>query len=519
MRSRLRAASISFTLLACLGTQRNASAQPVGNEFRVNTYTTNDQTRPRVSVGGTGGLVVVWQSQYQDGSEGGIFGQRYDGTGGALGGEFQVNSTTAGEQVFPAVSFGSSNFVVAWFATSPNGIFARRFATSGAALGLDFRVSTYTTNNQFPAVATQQDGSFVVVWQTAFGPGNTGVFGARYGSTGDPLGGEFRISRVTTSFQGYPAVTSDGSGGFVVAWFGNAPDNGGVDLFARRYASDGSPAAPEFRVNNETSSTQRSASIAAAPNGDFVVAWQSYQQDGSQNGVFCRRYASSGAPLGLEFQVNTTTSLSQHDPSVASDGAGFVVVWQSEGQDGDGGGSFGQRFDSAGNTLGAEFRLNSFTTSDQSLPNVAKKPNGDFVVVWQSPQDASGQGVFGQGFCAALSSVSVSAMGSTSVCATTTGGTLTVSDTGGVSTTHQWGYRLVSGGPFLTMIAGETGATYVVDGSDFPAAGTYYVVCVTFPSCGTFMISNEVTVIVTADASGPVVTPPTATTTTQTLCQ
>jgi hypothetical protein len=78
-----------------------------------------------------------------------------------------------------------------------------------------------------------------------------------------------------------------------------------------------------------------------------------------------------------------------------SDG-NFVVVWGSP-QDGAGGGVFGQRYDSSGSPLGAEFRVNSYTTSEQQDPAVGADPSGNFVVVWNSyGQDGSSYGVFGQ---------------------------------------------------------------------------------------------------------------------------
>jgi len=51
---------------------------PVGPEFRVNTYTTGSQFLPSVASDPTGNFVVVWQSANQDGSMQGIFGQRYN---------------------------------------------------------------------------------------------------------------------------------------------------------------------------------------------------------------------------------------------------------------------------------------------------------------------------------------------------------------------------------------------------------------------------------------------------------
>jgi hypothetical protein len=50
-------------------------------------------------------------------------------------------------------------------------------------------------------------------------------------------------------------------------------------------------------------------------------------------------------PLGPEFRVNTYTYSIQHDPSAAGDASGdFVVVWDSDLQDGSAIGTFGQRF-------------------------------------------------------------------------------------------------------------------------------------------------------------------------------
>ena len=164
-----------------------------------------------------------------------------------------------------------------------------------------------------------------------------------------------------------------------------------------RVWAQGDPLGPEFRVNTYTTSIQHHPSIAAIPNGGFVVVWQS-EQDGSSYGVFGQRYASFGAALGTEFRVNTYTTSQQWYPSVAVDASGsFVVVWSSVGQDGSSSGVFGQRYVSSGAPLGAEFRVNTHTTSDQRFPSVAADSAGNFVVVWQSyNQDGSGDGVLGQ---------------------------------------------------------------------------------------------------------------------------
>jgi hypothetical protein len=57
------------------------------------------------------------------------------------------------------------------------------------------------------------------------------------------------------------------------------------------WAQGGIPQDPEFRVNTYTTSGQGRTAVAADPvTGNFVVTWDSTGQDGSNTGVFGRRY-------------------------------------------------------------------------------------------------------------------------------------------------------------------------------------------------------------------------------------
>ena len=61
-----------------------------------------DQADNAVASDALGNFVVVWRSADQDGSGHGIYARRYNSAGAAQGGEFRVNTTTAGDQVHPA---------------------------------------------------------------------------------------------------------------------------------------------------------------------------------------------------------------------------------------------------------------------------------------------------------------------------------------------------------------------------------------------------------------------------------
>src|SRR6267378_942596 len=94
--------------------------------------------------------------------------------------------------------------------------------------------------------------------------------------------------------------------------------------------------------------------------GGFVIAWQSNIQDGSSYGIYAQRYNASGVPQGGEFPVNSYTTGAQVKPSVGMDAAGgFVIAWQSDGQDGSSYGVYAQRYNASGVPQGGEFPVNT----------------------------------------------------------------------------------------------------------------------------------------------------------------
>jgi hypothetical protein len=377
-----------------------------GPEFRANTFTISVQENAALAVAAGGEFVVVWESFPQDGDNYGVFGRRFDPAGAPLGGEFTVNTYTTSRQDYPAVaSDARGHFVVAWESDAQDGdtagVFAQVFDRTGTPRGAEFRVNTYTTAAQGrPDVAVHTVGSFLVAW-TGHGPNEDGegIHAQLYDPAGVPRGGEFRVNTFTISYQGHVAAAADGAGNFVVAWSGAAQDGSGFGVFAQRLDASGAPRGSEFRVSTTTAGNQSRPDVAADAAGGFVVVWQSAGQDGSGYGVFAQLYDGAGLPRGREFQVNTYTTADQRLAAVACDGAGhFVVSWRST-QDGNGVGVFAQRFDAAGLPRGAEFRVNTYTTSDQDVPAAASDENGNFVLAWDSgTQDGSSRGIFGQRF-------------------------------------------------------------------------------------------------------------------------
>jgi hypothetical protein len=227
-------------------------------------------------------------------------------------------------------------------------------------------------------LAMDADGDFVVTWES-YDSELSGIFARRYNAAGLAQGIEFQVNTRVSTSQLSPVVAMDADGDFVVAWMSYDPDSiQSPGIYAQRYDSAGVPQGGEFRVNTTIAGTQASPSVAMDVDGDFVVSWQSETQDGSSYGVYAQRFNSLGVMLGGEFRVNTTTADSQRNPKVAMAAEGdFVIAWMSNLQDGSGFGAYAQRYDAAGVMQGAEFRVNTTTVDQQLETSVATDSDGD----------------------------------------------------------------------------------------------------------------------------------------------
>ncbi|MCR5864838.1 hypothetical protein [Aquincola sp. J276] len=367
-----------------------------GNEL-VNTYAPDTQNLPAITRLADGGYVIVWTSQGQDGWGTGVHAQRFDANGVPVGSEFQANTYTPYDQVAPtAAGLASGGFVLMWTSQnqdgSGSGIFGQRFDANGVPAGAEFLVNTGTGNSQSQvAVAALAGGGFVATWYSDFQDGSYyNVYGQRFAADGAKLGGEFKVNTSTgfeNSDQSEPAVAALAGGGFVVVWTGAGQDGGTYGIHGQRYAADGSAVGAEFQVNSYGPNTQHQPDVAALTGGGFVVVWRSEGQDGNSGGVFGQRYGSDGAPVGSEFRVNTDTFNDEGQPAVTalSDG-GFAVTYY------DGGRVMVQQFDAAGRALDNETRVDTAdNNSNASQPAIQGLAGGAFVIAWTDYDYQSGQ--------------------------------------------------------------------------------------------------------------------------------
>ncbi len=380
-------------------------------EFLVNTgSTTNDQQNPSVSALSNDGFIIAWQDNSYTVTDIDINAQIYGFNGSPLNSNIPLANGSEVNETLPSLcTFGNGDFGVAYVRSkdgSYSNIYARLFDAGGGLIGDKFEVNTDTSSNKgYPSMATMSNNGFVIAWHSYLQDGDSwGVYAQRYSVGGNTLGGEFQVNTYYINSQGAPRIAVLSNGGFVITWESIGQDGSGYGVYAQLYSTSGSRSGGEFRVNTYTANDQRLPSIASLNNGGFVIAWQSYGEDGSGYGVYAQRYSVSGLPSGSQFQVNTYTTITQSNPSVAGlSGGGFMITWESYGQDGSGYGVFAQGYSASGSPSGGEFQVNTHTTNDQDTPNVAGLSDGGFVIAWRSNwQDGDGYGVYARLFSGLL---------------------------------------------------------------------------------------------------------------------
>lgn len=266
----------------------------------------------------------------------------------------------------------------------------RSTIASAGPLGDEFQINSYTTGNQQrAAVAAAPGGEFVVAWSSNGSPGtdtsNYSIQARRFDADGASAGSQFQVNTYTTALQTYPAIATDSAGNFVVVW---ESEENNESIQGQRYDSAGMPLGTQFQVSTTDGGFRPAVSMDA--DGAFVAVWTGSTFGAGSEGarVLGRRFDASGAPVGGEFQVNTLTTNNQWFPAVAAlPSGGFVVAFGSfvsAGSDTDGQSVQARLYDSNGTPLSAEFQVNTYTPDSQTFPELSVDAAGDFVVAFHS---------------------------------------------------------------------------------------------------------------------------------------
>lgn len=262
--------------------------------------------------------------------------------------------------------------------------------------GRSYAINTYTVSDQQrPVVASNRSGRSVIAWESFGQDGNhLGIFARRF-VNGAPEGPEFQVNTYTASRQSFPAVAMDAQGNFVIAWRSSLQGSPGGNIFAQRFAADGSRIGGEFRVgpNDSIRDSQSEPQIAMNAAGQFVIAWsnrevgalaeelgQNQQED---RWIELRTYDADGTPrIAPRRTTVRTNDRFPRAPRVAmADNGHFVAVWATAAA---GTVIRAQHYDLDANALSPAYDIASASPEvDVDLASVAMTPDGKFAVAWE----------------------------------------------------------------------------------------------------------------------------------------
>lgn len=380
---------------------------PAGTPSRLNEVVTADsQDHATVAMGRKLRSLVVWHSEEEPGTAGGLFhnirGRIFDRRGVAQGLEFLVNAALPGDQLLPDVSSdGVSRFVVVW-SNSVDGlrhdVRAKVLSLNGTVVKEDFTVSESSSETEiYSAVAMNGTGEFVVLWSEI--NGNVQAFFARaYTAAGSPLSAPLRVDSlpVSADTEGLPDIVLNDQGQALAAWVaGTSPESCAV-VCSVFDIHDSSVLPPEEPISPPSAAVrQKRPMVDMNERGDRVVVWteeEGLHAAAMSRTVFFRKFFGSSGKWSDKVRVPDNTDLDNRRGTVALFPNGeFVVAWASEFSQGDNTGDIFLRGYGLGaqcDPLFGEMLVNEgFLSGQQTRPSLSystTESGGFLTVTWES---------------------------------------------------------------------------------------------------------------------------------------
>lgn len=303
--------------------------------------------------------------------------------------QFIIKPNTPSQFLNGVAMDGAGNLTFLWTSVSgtPSGlgerVYTRRFSAADAPQGPAVSLEDPSSfNAEGGAVVANQRGDVLITWSRfpVSGSGPTESFLRRT----SPV-----LPTLTLPLKAPAGVAVDHNGNFVIVWIASTPS--GSRIFGQRYNADGTTRGPEFNAATSNTGNHTSPSVAMNPKtGEFVVVWEvrAATEDGTGLGVYGQRFGFTTGRQGGEFAIFVPPADQRPDlitpfaPEVsrASNGR-FVVIWRGVGAGLAPVKVLGQRYNNAGDRLGAQLLIAQEYIPD-SRPQVAMSPQGDFVVAW-----------------------------------------------------------------------------------------------------------------------------------------
>lgn len=297
----------------------------------------NDNWPEVAALGTDGAFVVVWYGQDNDSNENdySIYVQKFHADGSTLGNAKvkleAIGNSTGFDSVPSVLSLGrSGEFVVAWEgddASGQNGVFVQKFNADGTTTGhLPMQLYAGGGDHFTKMAALGASGAFVLTWSNG-----ADIFVQKINEDGSrATASPIQINR--TAYEEYPVIQALSSGEFAVAWYSTL---GNASVYVQHFNADGTTTGHEtvaLRATGVSNRSNEKPSIAALPNGEYVVAWSGIDGTGDYS-VYVQKFNANGSTTGyapVKLEVINQGLYNEVSPQVVATGVGgeFQVVYR-----------------------------------------------------------------------------------------------------------------------------------------------------------------------------------------------
>lgn len=387
----------SVAVLACLTLPGLLDAQtPIRLERRVHVASTASELNPSIGLDQNGRSVIAWEAT----GPSTVLFRAFDERGDPLSDQAVIHSPTPSFRSWPSISMerrGSAR--ISWDSFDetgfpPAGPFARCLDAESRPSCDIFQAAQeeLSLNGVSSSVDLTAEGVSAFAWYV-FGTEETPakLAGAVYSPTSGPAGQTFVVDEAfvsETDARRVPRVAVLGSDRLVVVWAEEGADSDGHGVVGRYFSTAGAPLGPAFRVSSFEPGEQLAPDVSSSPDGSFVVVWESWRQDGCDQGVYGQRFAPDGLKIGSEFQISSSAPTGQHAVSVDMDAGGrFVVSWSSHQESADRYKDiFARAFRADGSPIGEQIWVTQggAPPDEQENSDVALSDSGILAVAYES---------------------------------------------------------------------------------------------------------------------------------------
>jgi hypothetical protein len=338
---------------------------------------------------GLGNVIIVWEDSRSGNKD--IYAQKFDMNGNMLWTEDGVPvCTMTGEQEYPYITTdGAGGAIIAWHDRRSGlyrDIYAQRLDANGSRLWLlsGVTICSATNDQWYPRITSDGSGGAIMAWRDyRDGEFDANIYTQRIDASGTTLWTSQGIAVVTATGNQYlGGIASDGNGGAYMAWRDERNGVGNPDIYIQWIESGGSAGftADGYALCDDLDYQSRPAILNNGYNS-VIAIWRD-----ARGGVYSL-YGSLVYQNSIYWGDNgvEVCSLESDSPDyqvVVPDGEGGAIVTWQDGRNGNDD-IYAQRVDAGGNTLWTEDGvIVCDAILNQRFPMAVEDGDGGAIIGW-----------------------------------------------------------------------------------------------------------------------------------------